>query len=87
MTTRERRNGGRRRSVLFSSDPDYSNPMDSLLNLSDVMLVLAVGIMLALILRPSSVRSFRLNTGGEAGEEDLFGARASRLAEIRGRRG
>ena len=51
MTTRERRNGGRRRSVLFSSDPDYSNPMDSLLNLSDVMLVLAVGIMLALILR------------------------------------
>lgn len=50
MTTRERRSGGHRRSISFSTDPGLSNPMDSLLNLSDVMLVLAVGIMLALIL-------------------------------------
>ena len=50
MNTRDRRNGRRRRQILVSPDFDTANPMDSLSNFSDVMLVLAVGIMLALVL-------------------------------------
>ncbi len=43
------RNRGRNRRSFFSNDEDV-NPMEYLSNLSDVMLILAVGIMLALIL-------------------------------------
>lgn len=50
MTTRKRRNGRRSRRLPYSPGIDDTNPMDSLLNLSDIMLVLAVGIMLALVL-------------------------------------
>lgn len=50
MTTRERRRGGRRRRTASMPDPLNTNPMDSLSNFSDVMLVLAVGILLALVL-------------------------------------
>lgn len=50
MNTRDRRNGRRRRQILFNSGFETANPMDSLSNFSDVMLVLAVGIMLALVL-------------------------------------
>lgn len=51
MNTRDRRNGRRRRQIPFSPGYETTNPMDSLSNFSDVMLVLAVGIMLALVLR------------------------------------
>lgn len=49
MTTRKRRSS-RRRHMLYRNSREESNPMESLLNLSDIMLVLAVGIMLALVL-------------------------------------
>lgn len=51
MNTRERRNGRRRRHMLHNYDSAASNPMESLSGFSDVMLVLAVGILLALVLR------------------------------------
>ena len=52
MNTRERRNRRKHRTILNNAGFDTAdpNPMDSLSNFSDVMLVLAVGILLALVL-------------------------------------
>lgn len=50
MTTRERRSGSRRRQFSGGYSAEETNPLDSMFGFSDVMLVLAVGIMLALVL-------------------------------------
>ncbi len=65
------RNLSRSRLNREQFDNQAVNPMDSLLNLSDAMLVLAVGIMLALVIHwnidVDPPRQPGLKAGGEAG--------------------
>lgn len=63
MGTRERRNGGRRLKRQRAPAYEEVNPMESVSNMADVMLVLAVGMMLALVLR------WKVPVGQQPGED------------------